>query len=122
MTMTLIANRGSTKKWKGGSYLAWLAKVCCFSMDSLKKDKGVCVALPGSLILLCSPRPSGRATIVSRPGADMGHRQPSAVAEETQINEKNREKTLSKYIGAIDQGTTSTRFLVFDAAGRVAAC
>ena len=29
---------------------------------------------------------------------------------------------MSKYIGAIDQGTTSTRFIVFDAAGRVAAC
>src|ERR1051326_8624780 len=29
---------------------------------------------------------------------------------------------MSKYIGAIDQGTTSTRFIVFDAAGKVAAC
>jgi glycerol kinase len=29
---------------------------------------------------------------------------------------------MSKYIGAIDQGTTSTRFVVFDAAGKVAAC
>jgi glycerol kinase len=29
---------------------------------------------------------------------------------------------LSNYIGAIDQGTTSTRFIVFDRAGRVAAC
>jgi glycerol kinase len=29
---------------------------------------------------------------------------------------------LSKYIGAIDQGTTSTRFIVFDAAGKVVAC
>ena len=29
---------------------------------------------------------------------------------------------MSKYIGAIDQGTTSTRFIVFDAAGRVVAC
>jgi glycerol kinase len=28
----------------------------------------------------------------------------------------------SKYIGAIDQGTTSTRFIVFDAAGKVVAC
>jgi glycerol kinase len=31
-------------------------------------------------------------------------------------------KNLSKYIGAIDQGTTSTRFIVFDAAGKVVAC
>jgi glycerol kinase len=29
---------------------------------------------------------------------------------------------LSNYIGAIDQGTTSTRFIIFDRAGRVAAC
>ncbi len=29
---------------------------------------------------------------------------------------------MSKYIGAIDQGTTSTRFIVFDAAGNVVAC
>ena len=29
---------------------------------------------------------------------------------------------MSKYIGAIDQGTTSTRFLVFDRAGKVVAC
>src|SRR5262245_60220766 len=29
---------------------------------------------------------------------------------------------MSKYIGAIDQGTTSTRFIVFDRAGKVAAC
>jgi glycerol kinase len=29
---------------------------------------------------------------------------------------------MSKYIGAIDQGTTSTRFIVFDAAGKVAGC
>ncbi|HEU4414501.1 MAG TPA: glycerol kinase GlpK [Candidatus Angelobacter sp.] len=28
----------------------------------------------------------------------------------------------AKYIGAIDQGTTSTRFIVFDRAGRVVAC
>jgi glycerol kinase len=28
----------------------------------------------------------------------------------------------NKYIGAIDQGTTSTRFLVFDVAGKVVAC
>jgi len=27
----------------------------------------------------------------------------------------------AKYIGAIDQGTTSTRFIVFDRAGRVVA-
>src|SRR6476646_3988755 len=29
---------------------------------------------------------------------------------------------MSNYIGAIDQGTTSTRFIVFDAAGKVVAC
>jgi len=29
---------------------------------------------------------------------------------------------MSKYIGAIDQGTTSTRFIVFDRAGKVMAC
>ena len=29
---------------------------------------------------------------------------------------------MSKYIGAIDQGTTSTRFIVFDDAGKVVAC
>jgi glycerol kinase len=29
---------------------------------------------------------------------------------------------MSNYIGAIDQGTTSTRFIVFDAAGKVAGC
>ncbi|MGZ7053810.1 MAG: glycerol kinase GlpK, partial [Candidatus Angelobacter sp.] len=29
---------------------------------------------------------------------------------------------MTKYIGAIDQGTTSTRFLVFDIAGKVVAC
>ncbi|HZE23050.1 MAG TPA: FGGY family carbohydrate kinase, partial [Blattabacteriaceae bacterium] len=29
---------------------------------------------------------------------------------------------MSKYIGAIDQGTTSTRFIVFDAAGKVVVC
>jgi len=29
---------------------------------------------------------------------------------------------VSKYIGAIDQGTTSTRFIVFDGAGKVVAC
>jgi glycerol kinase len=29
---------------------------------------------------------------------------------------------MSSYIGAIDQGTTSTRFIVFDRAGRVVAC
>jgi glycerol kinase len=29
---------------------------------------------------------------------------------------------VSKYVGAIDQGTTSTRFIVFDAAGKVVAC
>ena len=29
---------------------------------------------------------------------------------------------MSKYIGAIDQGTTSTRFIVFDAAGKVVSC
>ncbi len=29
---------------------------------------------------------------------------------------------MSKYIGAIDQGTTSTRFIVFDRVGRVVAC
>jgi glycerol kinase len=29
---------------------------------------------------------------------------------------------MSHYIGAIDQGTTSTRFIVFDAAGKVVAC
>src|SRR5579859_6649535 len=29
---------------------------------------------------------------------------------------------MTKYIGAIDQGTTSTRFIVFDAAGEVVAC
>jgi glycerol kinase len=30
--------------------------------------------------------------------------------------------SVTKYIGAIDQGTTSTRFIVFDAAGKVVAC
>src|ERR1041385_7562370 len=29
---------------------------------------------------------------------------------------------MCNYIGAIDQGTTSTRFMVFDAAGKVVAC
>src|SRR6266481_4392268 len=29
---------------------------------------------------------------------------------------------MAKYIGAIDQGTTSTRFIVFDRAGRIVAC
>src|SRR5436305_99262 len=29
---------------------------------------------------------------------------------------------MSNYIGAIDQGTTSTRFIVFDRAGRIVAC
>ena len=29
---------------------------------------------------------------------------------------------MAKYIGAIDQGTTSTRFLIFDRAGNIAAC
>src|SRR5258707_12930854 len=29
---------------------------------------------------------------------------------------------MSHYIGAIDQGTTSTRFIVFDVAGKVVAC
>src|SRR6476646_10055803 len=29
---------------------------------------------------------------------------------------------MSKYSGAIDQGTTSTRFIVFDAAGKIVAC
>ena len=29
---------------------------------------------------------------------------------------------VSNYIGAIDQGTTSTRFIVFDRAGRAVAC
>jgi glycerol kinase len=29
---------------------------------------------------------------------------------------------MSKYIGAIDQGTTSTRFLIFDRQGRIVAC
>jgi glycerol kinase len=29
---------------------------------------------------------------------------------------------MPEYIGAIDQGTTSTRFIVFDRAGRIAAC
>jgi glycerol kinase len=29
---------------------------------------------------------------------------------------------MPKYIAAIDQGTTSTRFIIFDAAGRIAAC
>src|SRR3954469_12623616 len=29
---------------------------------------------------------------------------------------------MSNYIAAIDQGTTSTRFIVFDAAGKVVAC
>src|SRR5438309_2347819 len=29
---------------------------------------------------------------------------------------------MSKYIGALDQGTTSTRFIVFDAAGKVVVC
>jgi glycerol kinase len=29
---------------------------------------------------------------------------------------------VTRYIGAIDQGTTSTRFIVFDAAGKVVAC
>lgn len=29
---------------------------------------------------------------------------------------------MAKYIGAIDQGTTSTRFIVFDVAGKVVAC
>jgi glycerol kinase len=29
---------------------------------------------------------------------------------------------VSKYIGAIDQGTTSTRFIVFDVVGKVVAC
>ncbi|HZE23196.1 MAG TPA: glycerol kinase GlpK [Blattabacteriaceae bacterium] len=29
---------------------------------------------------------------------------------------------MTQYIGAIDQGTTSTRFIVFDAAGKVVAC
>src|SRR5438270_13163832 len=29
---------------------------------------------------------------------------------------------MSKYIGAIDQGTTSTRFIVFDATGKVVVC
>src|SRR6476646_10563200 len=39
--------------------------------------------------------------------------QPGATSEESRV---------SKYIGAIDQGTTSTRFIVFDAAGKVVAC
>jgi glycerol kinase len=30
--------------------------------------------------------------------------------------------SVSKYIGAIDQGTTSTRFIVFDGAGKIVAC
>ena len=34
----------------------------------------------------------------------------------------SEESSVSKYIGAIDQGTTSTRFIVFDAAGKVVAC
>src|SRR5450432_4554359 len=29
---------------------------------------------------------------------------------------------MSKYIGAIDQGTTSTRFIVFDRAGTIVSC
>ena len=29
---------------------------------------------------------------------------------------------MAKYIGAIDQGTTSTRFIVFDGAGKIVAC
>jgi glycerol kinase len=32
------------------------------------------------------------------------------------------ESSVSKYIGTIDQGTTSTRFIVFDVAGKVVAC
>ena len=28
---------------------------------------------------------------------------------------------MTKYIGAIDQGTTSTRFIVFDSAGKIIA-
>jgi glycerol kinase len=34
----------------------------------------------------------------------------------------SEESSVSNYIGAIDQGTTSTRFIVFDAAGKVVAC
>jgi glycerol kinase len=33
-----------------------------------------------------------------------------------------KKNAMTKYIGAIDQGTTSTRFIVFDAAGKVVAC
>ena len=29
---------------------------------------------------------------------------------------------MADYIGAIDQGTTSTRFLIFNRAGRIVAC
>src|ERR1700748_672658 len=34
----------------------------------------------------------------------------------------HKTRTMSNYIAAIDQGTTSTRFIVFDAAGKVVAC
>lgn len=33
-----------------------------------------------------------------------------------------QENAMARYIGAIDQGTTSTRFIVFDGAGKVVAC
>src|SRR5437764_3495617 len=34
---------------------------------------------------------------------------------------KKRRASVKNYVGAIDQGTTSTRFMVFDQAGRVVA-
>src|SRR6185437_16463321 len=35
---------------------------------------------------------------------------------------QNARGGMADYIGAIDQGTTSTRFLIFDRAGRIVAC
>src|SRR5258707_7379094 len=35
---------------------------------------------------------------------------------------QREERSVNNYIAAIDQGTTSTRFIVFDRAGKVVAC
>src|SRR5262249_26789171 len=37
------------------------------------------------------------------------------------ISDANQERKLRDYVGAIDQGTTSTRFMVFDRSARVVA-
>ena len=51
-------------------------------------------------------------------GPRSGGRPRRAAPNNSFVSGKKEQKLMARYVGAVDQGTTSTRFMVFDHAGR----